>query len=182
MRWGGAESSSWTICSSVPECTDSQPRVVCTNLITVTLRASSVLLVGYRAFSILQYVLTILPQNLEMAEVWQWGEINKFVICLWNEICHNISRPSDPFGGGIPIVETLWKCRLQILCFLVRASSYIPVSRPTDATCDRFLFSICMYITLHVSNVKRSSSGVPHRTYSLQFYKVFQFCTLPRVW
>jgi hypothetical protein len=26
-----------------------------------------------------------------------------------------------------------------------------------------------MCITLHVSSVKRSSSGVPHRTYSLQF-------------
>jgi hypothetical protein len=51
----------------------------------------------------------------------------------------------------------------------VRASSYIPIRRPTDATCDRFLFSIYMCITLHVSSVKRSSSGVPHRTYSLQF-------------
>jgi hypothetical protein len=56
-----------------------------------------------------------------------------------------------------------------LLCFLVRASSYIPISRPTDATCDRFLFSIYMCITLHVSSVKRSSSGVPHLTYSLQF-------------
>jgi hypothetical protein len=45
----------------------------------------------------------------------------------------------------------------------------IPISRPTDATCDRFLFSIYMCKTLHVSSVKRSSSGVPHRTYSLQF-------------
>jgi hypothetical protein len=51
----------------------------------------------------------------------------------------------------------------------VRASSYIPISRPTDATCDRYLFSICMCIILHVSIVKRSSSGVPHCTYSLQF-------------
>jgi hypothetical protein len=51
----------------------------------------------------------------------------------------------------------------------VRASSYIPISRPTDATCDRILFSIYMCITLHDSSVKRSSSGVPHRTYSLQF-------------
>jgi hypothetical protein len=56
-----------------------------------------------------------------------------------------------------------------ILCFLVRASSYIPIRRPTDATCDRSLFSIYMCITLHVLSVKRSSSGVPHRTYSLQF-------------
>jgi hypothetical protein len=46
------------------------------------------------------------------------------------------------------------------------------VSRPTDATCDRFLFSIYMCITLHDSSVKRSSSGVPHRTYSLQFLRL----------
>jgi hypothetical protein len=46
---------------------------------------------------------------------------------------------------------------------------FIPISRPTDATCDRFLFSVYMFITLHVSSVKRSSSGVPHRTHSLQF-------------
>jgi hypothetical protein len=45
----------------------------------------------------------------------------------------------------------------------------IPISRPTDATCDRFLFSIYMCITLHVSSIKRSSSGVLYRTYSLQF-------------
>jgi hypothetical protein len=37
----------------------------------------------------------------------------------------------------------------------------LPISRPTDATCDRFLFSIYMCITLYVSSVKRSSSGVP---------------------
>jgi hypothetical protein len=47
--------------------------------------------------------------------------------------------------------------------------SCIPISRPTDAICDRFLFSIYMCITLHVSRVRRSSSGVPHRTYILQF-------------
>jgi hypothetical protein len=57
--------------------------------------------------------------------------------------------------------ENLNNCR-QILCFLVRASSYIPVSRPKDATYDRFLFSIYMCITLHVSSIKRSSSGI-HR-------------------
>jgi hypothetical protein len=51
----------------------------------------------------------------------------------------------------------------------VRASSYIPISRPTDATCDRFLSSTYMCITQHVSSFKRSSSCVPHRTYSLQF-------------
>jgi hypothetical protein len=45
----------------------------------------------------------------------------------------------------------------------------VPISRPTDATCDRFLFSVYMCITLHVSSVKRSLSGVPHRTYSVQF-------------
>jgi hypothetical protein len=55
---------------------------------------------------------------------------------------------------------------------------YIPVSRPTDATCDRFLFSIYMCITLHDSSVKRSSSGVPHRTYSLQFVEHFTFNAL----
>jgi hypothetical protein len=43
------------------------------------------------------------------------------------------------------------------------------ISRPTDATCDRFLFSIYMCITLHVSSVKPLSSEVPHHTYSLQF-------------
>jgi hypothetical protein len=55
--------------------------------------------------------------------------------------------------------------------FLVCASSYsyIPINIPTDATCDRFLFSVYMWKTLHVSSLKRSSSGVPHRTYSLQF-------------
>jgi hypothetical protein len=46
---------------------------------------------------------------------------------------------------------------------------YVPISRQTDATCNRFLFSIYMYITLHVSSVKRSLSEVPHHTYSLQF-------------
>jgi hypothetical protein len=52
---------------------------------------------------------------------------------------------------------------------IINIPNYIPISRPTGATCDMFLFSIYMYITLHVSSVKRSSSGVPHRTYSLQF-------------
>jgi hypothetical protein len=33
----------------------------------------------------------------------------------------------------------------------------IPISRTTDATCDRFLFSIYMCKTLHVSSVKRKS-------------------------
>jgi hypothetical protein len=33
----------------------------------------------------------------------------------------------------------------RILCFLVRATSFIPISTPTDATCDRSLFlSICI--------------------------------------
>jgi hypothetical protein len=48
----------------------------------------------------------------------------------------------------------------------------VSISRPTDATCDKFLFSIYMCITLHVSSVKRSSSGVPHRTYSLLFLEL----------
>jgi hypothetical protein len=68
------------------------------------------------------------------------------------------------------ICSALDKIVEKIQCFLVRASSYIPISRPTDETCNRFLFSIyTMCITLHVSSVKRSSSGVPHRTYILQF-------------
>jgi hypothetical protein len=54
-------------------------------------------------------------------------------------------------------------------------SRIIPISRPTDATCDRFLFSIYMCITLRVLGVKRSSSGVPHRTYSLQFLELKLF-------
>jgi hypothetical protein len=45
----------------------------------------------------------------------------------------------------------------------------LSISRPTDATCNRFLFPIYMCITVHVSSVKRSSSGVSHLTYSLQF-------------
>jgi hypothetical protein len=53
------------------------------------------------------------------------------------------------------------KCVLQIL--------RISISKPKDATCGRFLFSIYMCTTLRVSSVKRSSSGVPHRTYSLHF-------------
>jgi hypothetical protein len=57
---------------------------------------------------------------------------------------------------------------LEISSDVVQALS-LPISRPTDATCYRFLFYICMCITLHVSSVKLSSSGVPHSTYSLQF-------------
>jgi hypothetical protein len=30
---------------------------------------------------------------------------------------------------------------ITVLGFLVLAFSYIPISRPTDATCNRFLFS-----------------------------------------
>jgi cell division FtsZ-interacting protein ZapD len=48
----------------------------------------------------------------------------------------------------------------QMQCFLVRASSYIPIRRPKDAACERFLFSIHMYITRHVSSVKRSSASL----------------------
>jgi hypothetical protein len=50
----------------------------------------------------------------------------------------------------------------------------IPISRPTDATCDRFLFSIYMYKTVHVSSVKRSrflqdsaTDGHKHRNWRL---------------
>jgi hypothetical protein len=82
------------------------------------------------------------------------------------EVTHNVTVNWSYFRMlGQSIIRTLF----IFLCFLVRASSYIPVSRPTDATSDRFLFSIYMCIALHVSSVKRSSSGVPHLTYSLQF-------------
>jgi hypothetical protein len=56
---------------------------------------------------------------------------------------------------------------LQELDKETKHTLYFPISRPTDTTCDRFLFSIYMCITLHVSSIKRSSSGVPHHTYSL---------------
>jgi hypothetical protein len=59
--------------------------------------------------------------------------------------------------------------RLDKISKVIRKELQIPISGPTDVTCDRFLFSIYMCITVHVSSVKRSSSGVPHRTYSLQF-------------
>jgi hypothetical protein len=65
------------------------------------------------------------------------------------------------------------RCPIFVRCSSARnnlaTAKQIPISRPTDATCDRFLFSIYMCITLHVSSVKRSSSGVSHLTYSLQF-------------
>jgi hypothetical protein len=57
----------------------------------------------------------------------------------------------------------------QSILLRVIDREYFPISRPTDATCVRFLFSVYMCITLHVSSVKRSSSGVPHCTYSLYF-------------
>jgi hypothetical protein len=64
-------------------------------------------------------------------------------------------------------------CRVMLSTWLISDQDIIirevPISRPTNATCDWFLFSIYMCITLHVSCVKRSSSGVPHRTYSLRF-------------
>jgi hypothetical protein len=60
-------------------------------------------------------------------------------------------------------------CHKTFLRISLEISNTYGISRPTDATCDRFLFSIYMCITLHVSSVKRSSSGGPHCTYSLQF-------------
>jgi hypothetical protein len=51
----------------------------------------------------------------------------------------------------------------------LKSQNIVPINRPTDVTCDRFLFFIYMCITLHVSSIKRSSSEVPHRTYSHQF-------------
>jgi hypothetical protein len=53
--------------------------------------------------------------------------------------------------------------RQQYGVTVTRCCSYIPISRPKDATCDRFLLFIYMCITLHISSVKRSSLGVPHR-------------------
>jgi hypothetical protein len=75
-----------------------------------------------------------------------------------------------------------------VLCYCHRVStqlqltniSYRPISRPTDATCDRFLFSIYMCITVYVLSVKRSPSGVPHRTYSLQFVCLCLSAALPQ--
>jgi hypothetical protein len=54
------------------------------------------------------------------------------------------------------------ECYLWTVIAKSNACHCIPISRPTDATCDRF--SIYMCITLHVSSVKRSSSEVPHRS------------------
>jgi hypothetical protein len=84
-----------------------------------------------------------------------------------SQLAQYLLADSHTFGKVDDIMDI--KHMARSLCFLVRASSYIPISRPTDATCDRFLFTIYMCITLHVSSIKRSSSGVPHRTYNLQF-------------
>jgi hypothetical protein len=113
--------------------------------------------------------------------LWRWNRLFQKV-CTWNSYRgESPKRNNTTFITGqnfgiknflsFPTSEHQEGKRVTMLflCFLVRASSYIPISRPTDATCDRFLFSIYMCITLHVSNVNRSSSGVPHRTYSLQF-------------
>jgi hypothetical protein len=135
--WGGVgRKFLWTVCSSLPERTASQPRVVCTSLITVTLRASSLLLVGYRAFSTLQHVLTILPQNLEMAKVWQCESEVKLTSLLlvcgtkYATIFHDLlSRITIPYGGGIPIVETLWKCRLQSVSFLYSSTCLVATKK-----------------------------------------------------
>jgi hypothetical protein len=64
---------------------------------------------------------------------------------------------------------SLWHLQIAVYC---KIQFIVPISKPTDATCDIFLFSIYMCITLHVSSVKRSSSGVPHRAYSLQFLEL----------
>jgi hypothetical protein len=70
------------------------------------------------------------------------------------------------------------------LTFLVRASSYIPISRPTDATCDRFLYSIYMCITLHVGiykfNVSWSVRASLYISIRREYLQVF-LCTRRRV-
>jgi hypothetical protein len=114
---------------------------------------------------------------------------------IWKCLC--IKRDIAPLIQSIQFVLLIWvpNSKVMFVCFCtscwavsesfvswmkdkiwnsnvswsVRASSYIPISRPTDAICNRLLFSINMCITLHVSSVKRSSSGIPHCTYSLQF-------------
>jgi hypothetical protein len=87
-------------------------------------------------------------------------------------LCNRYSNVKlSTHGRGLPCMF-LVGCRNIFFCKIVKIFKYvylIPVSRPTDATCDRLLFSIYMCITLHVSSVKRSSSGFPRLTYSLQF-------------
>jgi hypothetical protein len=60
-----------------------------------------------------------------------------------------------PFLLGAPSITSM-----VILCFLVRASLYIPISRPTDATCDRFLFSIYLVrnwlLVVHLSETDKT--------------------------
>jgi hypothetical protein len=82
--------------------------------------------------------------------------------------------PIDFFLWGYVNEKVLWtpvpditNLKARITNAFAAITEDIPISRPTDATCDRFLFSIYMCITLHVSSVKRSSSGVTPRTYSL---------------
>jgi hypothetical protein len=112
---------------------------------------------------------------LHLAHFLEWETFQtKFVEKITTHFLHSINFPENR-----AIYEIMWKNivepdRPQMAIhkfnvpWSVRASSYIPISRPTDATCDRFLSSIYMCITLHVSSVKRSSSGVSHCTYSLQ--------------
>jgi hypothetical protein len=59
--------------------------------------------------------------------------------------------------GVLGIIQDDIKNVKQIECFLVRASSYIRISRPRDATCDRFLFSIYMCITLRGTCFERQA-------------------------
>jgi hypothetical protein len=59
---------------------------------------------------------------------------------------------------------------LSLTQYIIENFFKIPISRPTDATCNRFLFSSYMFITLHVSSFKRSSSGVPRRSKHVELY------------
>jgi hypothetical protein len=89
--------------------------------------------------------------------IWRWPSQNTFG--MWTVLYWTQSSRTQ-FGVSVNVWRPAGDT-LNITCN--------PISRPTDATCDRFLFSIYMCITLHFSSIKRSSSGVPHRTYSLQF-------------
>jgi hypothetical protein len=73
------------------------------------------------------------------------------------------------FSASYESLQTVRAGAIILGIYRHKSFNTTPISRPTDANCDRFLFSIYICITLRVSNVKRSSSGVPYRTYNLQF-------------
>jgi hypothetical protein len=121
--------------------------------------------------------------SLEICSVLYNRRHVNFVVHLLHRICivlvfpdalENTWSPSHEYGLPTLRKSVSFYTRLNAPCSVFLSSvcvcvCNVPISRPTDATCDRFLFSIYMCITLNVSSVKRPSSGVPHRTYSLQF-------------